>query len=162
MEKQRCDTNILLDYRRDWSPRSGGKTRMFRRLSERNGFLRGPTLGSEKTNGSTKDCCCGGVFSREPPVKPERLTAISTVQGSQGQCALERVFEDAASEIITISPPQKKDNTVHYLLVPEHAFEQYCKIMLLHFGLGNSRKAPPQQRLPHLYPFAWRKNPSPL
>ena len=26
------------------------------RLSERNGFLRGPTLGSEKTNGSTKDC----------------------------------------------------------------------------------------------------------
>ena len=41
------------------------------------------------------------------------LTAISTVQGSQGQCALERVFEDAASEIITISPSPKR--TILYI-----------------------------------------------
>ena len=56
------------------------------------------------------------VLPRTPcQTRKTAVTARRTVQGSQGQCAVERVFEDAASEIITISPPQKR--TILYITV---------------------------------------------
>ena len=56
------------------------------------------------------------VLPRTPcQTRKTAVTARSTVQGSQGECAVERVFEDAASEIITISPPQKR--TILYITV---------------------------------------------